>query len=62
MLALQTLLVSSAGGGNAERQLSADQLYDLICVGIFGAAMLILYSLDVGVLYFWIKDLTQGEA
>eukprot|EP00891_Asterochloris_glomerata_P007670 jgi/Astpho2/7670/Aster-02552 len=59
VLALQTLLMSSAGGGKAERQLSADQLYDLICVAIFGAAMLILYSLDVGVLYFWIKDLTQ---
>lgn len=40
-------------------RLKGDQLFDLICVGIFVSTVLFLRQLNAGAVYFWIKDLTQ---
>ena len=40
-------------------KLKGDQLFDLICVGIFVSTVLFLRQLNAGAIYFWIKDLTQ---
>lgn len=40
-------------------KLKGDQLFDLICVGIFASTVLFLRQLNAGAIYFWIKDLTQ---
>jgi hypothetical protein len=39
--------------------LKGDQLFDIICVGIFACTVLFLKHLNAGAIYFWIKDLTQ---
>lgn len=39
--------------------LKGDQLFDMICVGIFACTVLFLRHLNAGAIYFWIKDLTQ---
>lgn len=39
--------------------LKGDQLFDIICVGIFVSTVLFLKHLNAGAIYFWIKDLTQ---
>ena len=36
-----------------------DQLFDCICVGLHLAAVALLWRLNAGAMYFWIKDLTQ---
>lgn len=36
-----------------------DQLFDCICVGLHLAAVGLLWRLNAGAMYFWIKDLTQ---
>ena len=40
-------------------RLKGDQLFDMICVGIFMVTVLFLRHLNAGAIYFWIKDLTQ---
>lgn len=40
-------------------KLKGDQLFDMICVGIFIVTVLFLRHLNAGAIYFWIKDLTQ---
>lgn len=40
-------------------RLKGDQLFDIICVGIFMVTVLFLRHLNAGAIYFWIKDLTQ---
>lgn len=45
---------SGASGG-----LQGDQLFDLLCVLIFGATLAFLRLLPAGSIYFWLKDLTQ---
>lgn len=40
-------------------RLKGDQLFDMICVGIFLVTVLFLRYLNAGAIYFWIKDLTQ---
>lgn len=40
-------------------RLKGDQLFDIICVGIFVVTVLFLRHLNAGAIYFWIKDLTQ---
>ena len=42
------------GGG-----LQGDQLFDLLCVLIFGITLAFLRLLPAGTIYFWLKDLTQ---
>ena len=44
----------NSGGG-----LQGDQLFDLLCVLIFGATVAFLRLLPAGTIYFWLKDLTQ---
>ena len=39
--------------------MKGDQLFDIICVGIFACTVLFLKHLNAGAIYFWIKDLTQ---
>jgi len=39
--------------------LAADQLFDVLCVLIFGATFAVLRRLPAGAIYFWLKDLTQ---
>lgn len=39
--------------------LKGDQLFDIICVGMFMVTVLFLRHLNAGAIYFWIKDLTQ---
>ncbi|KAK9813486.1 hypothetical protein WJX73_001775 [Symbiochloris irregularis] len=39
--------------------LQAQQLFDAICVFIFASAVLFLWVVNAGALYFWMKDLTQ---
>ena len=39
--------------------LAADQLFDVLCVLIFGAMFGVLRLLPAGAIYFWLKDLTQ---
>ncbi|KAK9820955.1 hypothetical protein WJX81_006047 [Elliptochloris bilobata] len=39
--------------------LAADQLFDVLCVLIFGATFGVLRLLPAGAIYFWLKDLTQ---
>ncbi len=48
-----------AAGGGVRPQLRGDQLYDLLGVLIFLGTVLFLWHLNAGVLYFWMKDLTQ---
>ena len=43
------------GGGS----LHGDQLFDMLCVFIFGATIAFLRFLPAGTIYFWLKDLTQ---
>lgn len=40
-------------------KLKGDQLFDIICVGMFVVTVLFLRHLNAGAIYFWIKDLTQ---
>ena len=40
-------------------RLKGDQLFDMICVGIFMVTVLFLRHLNAGAIYFWIKDLIQ---
>lgn len=51
-------LVSQQRHQGASR-LKGDQLFDMICVGIFLVTVLFLRHLNAGAIYFWIKDLTQ---
>ena len=44
---------------NGTSRLKGDQLFDMICVGIFMVTVLFLRHLNAGAIYFWIKDLTQ---
>ena len=44
---------------NGKSRLKGDQLFDIICVGIFITTVLFLRHLNAGAIYFWIKDLTQ---
>lgn len=39
--------------------LHGDQLFDMLCVLIFGATIAFLRFLPAGTIYFWLKDLTQ---
>ena len=39
--------------------LQGDQLFDLLCVLIFGVTLAFLRLLPAGTIYFWLKDLTQ---
>ena len=39
--------------------LAADQLFDVLCVLIFGALFGVMRLLPAGAIYFWLKDLTQ---
>lgn len=36
-----------------------DQLFDVLCVAMFGATIAFLRFLPAGTIYFWLKDLTQ---
>lgn len=40
-------------------RLKGDQLFDMICIGIFLVTVLFLRHLNAGSIYFWIKDLTH---
>ena len=44
------------GGGGT---LHGDQLFDVLCVTMFGATIAFLRFLPAGTIYFWLKDLTQ---
>ena len=46
-------------GQKGKSRLKGDQLFDIICVGIFVVTVLFLRHLNAGAIYFWIKDLTQ---
>lgn len=46
-------------GQKGKSRLKGDQLFDIICVGIFLVTVLFLRHLNAGAIYFWIKDLTQ---
>lgn len=57
-------VLRSACGHRAGRRpraggLAADQLFDVLCVLIFGATFAVLRQLPAGAIYFWLKDLTQ---
>ena len=43
----------------AGRGLRGDQLFDLLCVAMFGGIVVALWSVRAGAIYFWMKDLTQ---
>ena len=53
-----TMLVDSQYG-RKRLKLQGQQLTDILCVIMFAATFLTLYSLDAGAIYFWMKDLTQ---
>ena len=61
--ALRSLLGPRAKSGTADvgggGGLQGDQLFDLLCVLIFGATVAFLRLLPAGTIYFWLKDLTQ---
>ena len=40
-------------------RLRGDQLFDMICILIFGVMVLFLWHLKAGAIYFWVKELTQ---
>ena len=52
--AVAALAQPHRGGG-----LQGDQLFDLLCVLIFGITLAFLRLLPAGTIYFWLKDLTQ---
>jgi Eukaryotic membrane protein family len=37
----------------------ATQVFDIVCMIIFGVAVLFLRLLNAGAMYFWMKDMTQ---
>ncbi|CAL8469052.1 g8593 [Coccomyxa elongata] len=53
--------VSSAVGSlrGAGWTMHGDQLFDVLCVAMFGATIAFLRFLPAGTIYFWLKDLTQ---
>eukprot|EP00873_Tetraselmis_striata_P011616 jgi/Tetstr1/431880/TSEL_021370.t1 len=46
-------------GNGAGPLLRSDQLYDILFTAIFAFAALVVSSLNAGVIYFWMKDLSQ---
>ncbi|KAK9908256.1 hypothetical protein WJX75_004929 [Coccomyxa subellipsoidea] len=54
--ALSTAVGPLRRGGGC---LHGDQLFDMLCVLIFGATIAFLRFLPAGTIYFWLKDLTQ---
>ena len=44
---------------SSSRKLRGDQMYDMIGLVMFIAVLFFLWSLDVGAIYFWLKDMTQ---
>lgn len=53
------------GKGSSPKKISkamalrGDQIYDLICVTIFGVMIIFLWQIQAGAIYFWVKELTQ---
>lgn len=52
-----SVLQSGRSGGGA--RLRGDQLFDMLCAGMFLAVVVFLWHLKAGVIYFWVKELTQ---
>lgn len=46
-------------GPHPPQPLTGPQLYDLLLLGMFGCMMAFITSLNVGSIYYWLKDLTH---